>query len=338
MLLVVSGRAALAAATASLAVAVAACHQPLPVPRIEPSTDRWQQPYAGIPGMRIHAFRTGDVNSVEGAVWAGGSWTARIDMGAWAFVIEHPSRGLVVFDTGMAERAHEEPERYVGWLGARLRMLDVPERAGLSTQMRDAGLDPGNVGTVVLSHLHFDHTGDIDAFTNARVVVSRAEKEWAEAGVRATDFVDAEVLDGLARWSVVDYGTEQSLGTFIGAHDLFGDGSIFLIDLSGHTPGSQGMLVRTPEAPVLLTGDAAWTEKSWRWAAQPISAYDMGMWWEQIWRIKKFSLLEPRLIVVPGHDDKAVAAIGIASFVTHEIEQVPPKNSAAAAARGATVR
>ena len=35
----------------------------------------------------------------------------------------------------------------------------------------------------------------------------------------------------------------------------------------------------------------AWTEKSWRWPARPIWAHDMSLWWEQAWRIKKFSVL-----------------------------------------------
>ncbi|HYC56459.1 MAG TPA: MBL fold metallo-hydrolase [Candidatus Binatia bacterium] len=331
MLLVLSRLAAVAATSAVLA----GCHEPLPVPRIDPSLERWQQPYTGVAGIRIHAFRTGAVNSIEGAVWAGGSWSSPVEMGVWAFAIEHPSQGLVVFDTGMAERARREPEHYVGWLGARLRMLDVPESAGLSTQMRDAGLDPANVGTVVISHLHFDHTGDIGAFPNARILVARAEKEWAAAGVRATDFVDSDSLAGLARWTAIDYAAERPLATFIGAHDLFGDGSIFLVDLAGHTPGSQGMLIRTADAPVLLTGDAAWTARSWRWAAKPISAHDMGMWWEQIWRIKKFSVLEPRLIVIPGHDDEAVEAVGVGSFVMHRMDRDGEVPAHAAASAGA---
>jgi glyoxylase-like metal-dependent hydrolase (beta-lactamase superfamily II) len=241
-----------------------------------------------------------------------------IDMGAWAFAIEHPTAGLVVFDTGIAERARVDPEHYVGWLGAKLGMLEVPEGAGLADQMRAAGLDPGKVTRVVISHLHFDHTGGISDFPNAVVVVAEAEKGWVLHGLKATDFVDTDALVDIARWQTIDYQTEKPLATLLAAHDLLGDGSIMTVDLSGHTPGSTGMLVRTADAPVLLTGDAAWNEKSWLWPARPIVAFDMALWWEQAWRIHKFAMLEPRLVVVPGHDDMAVASISTASFFAHD--------------------
>jgi len=234
----------------------------------------------------------------------------------------------VVFDTGMSDRARTDPEHYLGWVGAKLDLLDVPEGATLAVQMRAAGFDPGNVTRVVISHLHYDHTGGIADFPNATVVVSAAEKDWVTKGVSRSDFVDLDSLAGMARWQTVDFEAEKPLATLLAAHDLLGDGSLLAVDLSGHTPGSTGLIVRTAEAPVLLTGDAAWVEKSWRWPARPVWAHDMALWWEQAWRIKKFAMLEPRLVVVPGHDDLAVASIGIASFVAHD----PPGSAPAATA------
>lgn len=302
----------------SASLSLLSCQSPLPIPRIEPSLDGWAQPYQGLAGIKIHAFRTGAVRCLEGAAFAGGSWTSMMAMGAWAFVIEHPTAGLVVFDTGIAQRARTEPEYYVGKLGAMLGLLDVPPGAGLAEQMRAAGLDPGGVRRVVLSHAHFDHTGGIPDFPNARVSVSAAEKKWVESGLRAIDFVDLDPLRVLPRWEAIDFTIEKPLATLLGAHDLLGDGSLLAVDLSGHTPGSMGLVVRTADAPVLLTGDAAWTEKSWRWPARPILASDMTLWWEQAWRMKKFAMLEPRLVVVPSHDDMAVAAIAIPSFLAHD--------------------
>lgn len=301
----------------TVSVAFVACQAPLAIPRLDANLSGWDQPYVGVEGIRVHAFRTGAVRSLEGAVFAGGSWTSVVDMGAWAFVIEHPTKGLIVFDTGMAARASKEPEHYVGWLGAKMRMLDAPGGASLIEQMRSAGLDPAAVTYVVLSHVHFDHTGGVQDFPSAKIVVSAAEKEWIMHGLGKTDFVDLEALDGLSSWQVVDYQAEKPVATLMAAHDLLGDGSILTVDLSGHTPGSTGMVIRAPGAPVLLTGDAAWTEKSWRWPARPIKAADDDRWWEQAWRIKRFAELEPLLVVVPGHDDTAVAAIALPAFVAH---------------------
>ncbi len=98
---------------------------------------------------------------------------------------------------------------------------------------------------------------------------------------------------------------------------MFGDDSIIAVDLSGHTAGSQGLIVKAPGAPVLLTGDAAWTEQSWRFAAPPIDAHDMKLWWEQVWRIKKFASLVPSLIVIPGHDLSVLDRVDSAAIVNH---------------------
>jgi glyoxylase-like metal-dependent hydrolase (beta-lactamase superfamily II) len=134
----------------------------------------------------------------------------------------------------------------------------------------------------------------------------------------------------MEKWQTIDFSTEKPLATLLAAHDLLGDGSILALDLSGHTPGSTGLLIRTADAPVLLTGDAAWTKKSWMWPARPITAYDPSLWWEQAWRIKKFAMLEPQLVVIPGHDDLAVAEVKIASFVAHELQPAPATRTAAA--------
>lgn len=322
------GRSVRALVAMAASLSLLSCYDPLPVPRIEPTLDGWAQPYEGVSGLRIHAFRTGAVRSLEGAAFAGGSWTSVIDMGAWAFVIEHPTAGLVVFDTGLAQRARTEPEHYVGKLGALLGLLDVPPGAGLAEQMRAAGLDPGDVTRVVLSHVHFDHTGGVPDFPNATVWIGAAEKLWVETGVSASDFVDLDPLVGMPRWQAVDFTAEKPLATLLGAHDLMGDGSLLVVDLSGHTPGSMGLIVRAAGSPVLLTGDAAWTEKSWRWPARPVMAADMALWWEQAWRMKKFAMLEPRLVVVPGHDDMAVAAVAIPTFVAHDAPGMAPKVAA----------
>src|SRR5512132_263919 len=51
--------------------------------------------------------------------------------------------------------------------------------------LRRIGVDPGTVGTVVLTHLHYDHTGNVAAFPQAELVVQRSELDFwsgSEAG------------------------------------------------------------------------------------------------------------------------------------------------------------
>ncbi len=46
-------------------------------------------------------------------------------------------------------------------------------RLGLLKRLRERGLEPRDIGTVFLSHLHFDHAHNIDLFRHSRIVVSR---------------------------------------------------------------------------------------------------------------------------------------------------------------------
>ena len=48
------------------------------------------------------------------------------------------------------------------------------------------------------------------------------------------------------------------------SHDLFGDGSILLVPLPGHTVGNTGMLIRRANgSPLFLLGDAAWVAENY---------------------------------------------------------------------------
>ncbi len=310
-------RSACLGATLALAVLASACHEPLVIPVIEPVEAGLVDGYAGPQGIRVHAFNTGSVASVEGAAWAGGSWSDRESMDVFAFVIEHPKAGLVVFDTGLSPRAHDDPAHYVGTIGRELGMLEMAVGQDLPTQMRAAGFDPADVSMVVISHLHFDHTGTIESFPEAEVVIAAEEKHAPVGQGFLPDFISADEFDEVAHWRELDFRTAKPFATFVAHVDLVGDGSLMAVDLAGHTPGSQGLLVRTDLGPILLTGDAAWTEKSWRYAARPVMAWNMAAWWEQAWRIRRYWQLAPRSLVIPGHDATAVERSRSPVLVSH---------------------
>jgi glyoxylase-like metal-dependent hydrolase (beta-lactamase superfamily II) len=57
----------------------------------------------------------------------------------------------------------------------------VSDEEYLDSRLKQIGVAPGDIDYVVLSHLHFDHAGNVKLFkeTNARLVCSAWEKEWA---------------------------------------------------------------------------------------------------------------------------------------------------------------
>jgi glyoxylase-like metal-dependent hydrolase (beta-lactamase superfamily II) len=143
-------------------------------------------------------------------------------------------------------------------------------------QLPARGLDPVGVRWIVLSHLHTDHIGNVAAFGQAEVVVTRVEWERAEELIRGhlRGYIPHRWPTGV-RPRTVDFDG-PAVGPFPSSHDLAGDGSLVLVPLPGHTPGHLGMLVRGDAVNALLAGDAAHTR-----AELNAAAPELGVWCER---------------------------------------------------------
>lgn len=160
----------------------------------------------------------------------------------------------VLFDTGYAP----EPWRagLAGSIYRRLLPPSVPAGATIGEQ-----LDPSTVTHVVLSHLHPDHVGGIQAFPEAHVILTEGLRDTLRSSHHGLSELRAGLLRGLLpswldeRVTVVGSSCFEPWAQELRAADLFGDGSYRLVDLPGHSRGHVGALV---EGRVLLAADAAW--------------------------------------------------------------------------------
>lgn len=168
-----------------------------------------------------------------------------------SYLIEHP-KGLVLYDTNLDPEAVTDPSGTYGPIGEAFGLQFAPEQA-VDEQVRAAGFDPADVDQVVLSHVHFDHTGGLGRFPDAKVVLGEGEMAFSAwpTGSNQGFFrsVDLEPLRGRERDILeVPVGVD---------HDLFGDGSLVLISTPGHSPGHMSLLVRLEGgASYVLAGDA----------------------------------------------------------------------------------
>jgi glyoxylase-like metal-dependent hydrolase (beta-lactamase superfamily II) len=163
---------------------------------------------------------------------------ADVDMDYYFWVLRHAT-GAVVVDSGF------DPE--VG--RRRGRTCLVPPLEAL----RELGVEPESVSTVVVTHLHYDHVGNLAAFPNARLVVPRRELEfWTGPTARRTQFaahVETGEIEHVARAAAdgrvrLTDGTEEIL-----------DG-VTAISVGGHSPGQQITVVRGESGDVVLASDA----------------------------------------------------------------------------------
>ncbi len=118
----------------------------------------------------------------------------------------------------------------------------------LIDQLAAINLTPDDIDYLALSHIHFDHAGAANMFTNATWLVQAAEYEaafnWQGAPILG---VQPALLDKLEHTDRLELD---------GDYDVFGDGVVEIISAPGHTPGHQLLYLDLPKTGrILLSGD-----------------------------------------------------------------------------------
>ncbi len=156
------------------------------------------------------------------------------------YVIEHP-KGKLVWDTGLPNSlAGKDP--FTSPDGN----FTVSRKEKASNQLKAIGLNVADINYLAVSHTHFDHTGAVNVFKNATWLVQ--EEEYTYAKSEETQKNNPDQFKAIR-----DLNKIQILN---GDHDVFGDGTVVIKSMPGHTPGHSALYVDlTQEGPVLLSGD-----------------------------------------------------------------------------------
>ena len=156
---------------------------------------------------------------------------------------------------------------------------------GCSVQLKESlkkqGLTPSNITHVVISHLHFDHVGNLPLFKNTRVLMSFAE--WENAISHPDEYHDLSACEYIRRNCRVQ---------FVAEGDQITDG-VTVMELPGHTLGLIGLKCGKD---TILCSDAM-KNRYEMWEEIPLMSADREMSLASQARIRK----EARFIY-PGHD------------------------------------
>ncbi|OYY91477.1 MAG: MBL fold metallo-hydrolase [Sphingomonas sp. 28-66-16] len=115
-------------------------------------------------------------------------------------------------------------------------------------QLAELGLKPDQIAMVGISHYHFDHIGQAADFPGATLMIGKGDFDALTTKAPGADPTP------LKNW----FGGTGKAVAVAGDKDIFGDGSVTMIDTPGHTPGHHALLVRLASGTTyLLTGDLA---------------------------------------------------------------------------------
>lgn len=256
-------------------------------------------------GPRLYVFRDSPMVAPWALVVAGGAWQQRVTLPNLVFALDHP-QGLLLVDAGYGSRFGEYRRTFpANLLYAITHVAWGPPRQSLPEQLRGCGLAPERVRRILVTHAHFDHVGGILDFPQAEVIMSRAEGRSFQAS--APGFLKASLA---SRLRLVDLDAAKPAGIFPHAQDLYGDGSVVLVDSRGHTPGHMGVLLRLGSGRrIFLAGDTAWVRDHYvrmvprGWLTRLLM--ETGSNEDALRRLHHLSLVDPALRVVPSHDPEA---------------------------------
>jgi N-acyl homoserine lactone hydrolase len=236
-------------------------------------------------GLELHLFSSGTL------VFAG------FEVPVPFFLLRHP-QGDVIVDGGNPLAVARDPHAHLGPL-ADVFEVHMTEDDHCVAQLERRGVNTSAISHVVQTHLHMDHTGALGHFPNATVIVHERELLAARS---AQPFQNGYVREDFDR-DGIDWRPIAA------AHDLFGDGTIRLIETPGHSAGHMSILLSLQQTgPVLLTADAADNRAQWDGRMEPRALASREDAMKSIELLRRLAA-EHDAMVVHGHDPKNWAAV-----------------------------
>ncbi len=205
----------------------------------------------------------------------------------FVFVIRGPA-GAVIVDTGFsAEVAQKRGRQFLRCPSEGLKLL---------------GIDPAAIEDVVLTHLHYDHSGNQNLFPKARFHLQAAEMAYAtgpcmchgmlRGGYDPQDI--AETVRKLFEGRVVYHQGEGTVAPGITLHRV-----------GGHTDGQQVVRVMTRKGWLVLASDATHFFENFERNIPFPWVYNVGATLDGFQRLRE--LADAESMVIPGHDPEIMA-------------------------------
>jgi N-acyl homoserine lactone hydrolase len=282
------------------------------------------QPHAFVPpavpleqNLEVCWLETAGTQGWGGFGSAGSSTTETWHATASAILVRHPS-GDVLIDTGNPTRLDDEVTELSLWgrfLTQNLLFGRFERRGDLLQMLAAAGSDPKKLKAIVLSHAHGDHAGAVSDLPGVPVLLPAEELAFITEGLAGGKWW---IIPAHAR-AIAQQGVALSFdagpyANFESSADVFGDGTVVIVPLFGHTPGSVGIFVNLSATQRLLhVGDTVNTVESVDrearkfWLMRALTDSDGELAASQIARLAELRRADPALQLLPAHDRAAWA-------------------------------
>ncbi len=270
---------------------------------------------SGDSGVRFSVIKTAQsAGSLEAMVVAGGRWFEKRNLVHTAVLVQHPE-GDLLWDSGIGREIASQMEAF-GFLDRQLFKVESVEPARDQLEANRYPIE--QLKAVIPSHMHWDHVSGLEDFAEVPVWVQASSLEEAQRG-RAPAFVASQYDDPVLQWKTLKLQNEAYRG-FENSFDVYGDGSVVLVDLSGHSQGHLGLFLTLANGQeYFFIGDTTWVIEGIRQnASRPVFVdwmvgvdTDMEKNARRIQQIHQLATQYPDLTIVPAHDERVMATLPV---------------------------
>lgn len=173
----------------------------------------------------------------------------------YCILVQHPTLGNVLYDTGVADDWEET------WNDTMKELYVITKFNKFAGKLGEMGLTPADIDVLIISHLHYDHAGNIKQFQNTKagrsIIVSEADA--TEAFVKVN--LDDTGYSG-AYWKP-EFLNLKGIGYKLLKEDTKLADDLELFIQRGHTPGVIGMVVHAKSGTCIFTSDGIYSSRNY---------------------------------------------------------------------------
>jgi glyoxylase-like metal-dependent hydrolase (beta-lactamase superfamily II) len=207
----------------------------------------------------------------------------KVDFVFSCYLIKHGGDYLV-WDTGQPMTA--------GAMAPKVSLVD---------QLAQLKLKPEQIKYVGVSHYHGDHTGQAASFPQSTLLIGKRDWDAVSSAKPGGPINPAPFTHWISGGGKVE--------PVPGDKDVFGDGSVIMLNTPGHTPGHHSLLVKLHDmGPVLLSGDVVHFHENYDGDGVPSFNTDRAESLASIDRFKKIAA-NLKATVIIQHDARDVSKL-----------------------------
>lgn len=244
-----------------------------------------------------------------------------IQFPAHFILIQHRTKGNILVDTGYSDHFFKGTMFFPYNIYAKLTPVKFKREDSAIEQLKKIGIEKEDISYIFITHFHADHIAGLKDFPNATFICSReayafikdkkgisALKQAFVPSLLPNDFKKRILFIEDQKFPKTEYQSEhvQQLTSDGHLYDLFGDGSLISMDLTGHAKGQFGLYFETGEAKVWLVADATWDSDAFKHLQLPsilarFIMYDSQMFQKNVLHLHSYHQKHPEVLIVPSH-------------------------------------